>query len=210
VPNVSFGRQYTDGTFVEGYFGYEDVTIGGLMAKHQRLGIVNSTYWQGDGRVSGLLGLAYPYMTSLDGPYESQPLYDPVFTTLWKEKLITPMFSIALSRHFDQSPKQNPVDPSHTTSYLALGGLPPVSYNEDSWARTPIQDMSALKSWGLTTSEHGLYVLTAEAYVYGNANGTFTVTGQGLPRNESQFPVTIDAGATLTYMPTSECQKVDF
>jgi len=201
---VSFGRQYADGTFVEGYFGYEDVTVGGLTAKRQRLGIVNSTYWEGDGRVSGLLGLAYPYMTSLDGPYETQPLYDPVFTTLWKEKLISPLFSIALSRHIDQSPTQSPVDPSHVTSYLALGGLPPVGYDDKSWARTPIQDMSALRSWGLTTKEHGLYVLTAEAYVYGNANGTFVVSGEGLPRNSSQFPVTIDAGATLSYMPTGE------
>ncbi|KAK0640705.1 aspartic peptidase domain-containing protein [Cercophora newfieldiana] len=208
VPNVSFGRQYADGTFVEGYFGFEDVTVGGLTAKRQRLGIVNNTYWQGDGRVSGLLGLAYPYMTSLDGPYETQPLYDPVFTTLWKEKLISPMFSIALSRHVDQSPTQSPVDPSLETSYLALGGLPPVSYDEDSWARTPIQDMSTLKAWGITTKEHGLYILTAEAYVYGNANGTFTVTGEGLSRNVSQFPVTIDAGATLTYMPTILAKKL--
>ena len=197
VPDVQFGRAYVDGTFVQGYFGFEDVSIGGLTAQHQRIAIVNYTYWYGDGRTSGLLGLAYPYMTSLDGSSPDQPLYDPVFTTLWKDNQIAPLFSMALSRYADQSPTQPPpaTDAGHETSYLALGGLPPVAYDDASWARTPIQNMSALTRWGLETQEHGLYVITAESYVYGRG------PADGLVHNTSQFPVLIDAGSTLTILP---------
>ncbi len=60
MPNATFVRSYADGTFALGYFGYEDVTVGGLSAKHQQLGLANFPHWFGDGSSSGLLGLAYP------------------------------------------------------------------------------------------------------------------------------------------------------
>ncbi|KAK1759825.1 hypothetical protein QBC47DRAFT_420693 [Echria macrotheca] len=197
VANVSFGRAYVDGTFVSGYFGYEDVTLAGLTAKHQRLAIVNSTYWYGDGRTSGLLGLAYPYMTSLDGADASQPLYDPIFTTLWKDKLIDPVFSMALSRAADQTVKQPAADEGHETSYLAFGGLPPVSYDAASWARTPILPMSAIN---MDTQELGLYLIRAESFVYGQ-KGNLTTNG-------TAWPVLIDAGSTLSVLPRSLVDKL--
>ena len=207
---MQFGRAYADGTYVSGYFGYDDVTIAGLTAQHQRIAIVNSTYWYGDGKTSGLLGLAYPYMTSLDGPYENQPLYDPIFTTLWKNKLISPMFSVALSRAIEQKPNGKADDRGSETSYLAFGGLPPVKYDESSWARTPIQNMSAVTAWGLETQEHGLYVITAEAYVWGPpgasgvGGGGVSVDVETLSTNTTQFPVLVDVGSTLSILPRSK------
>ncbi|KAK5657997.1 hypothetical protein OQA88_2551 [Cercophora sp. LCS_1] len=202
IPNVTFGRAYADGTFVSGYFGYDEVVIAGLTAHHQRLAIVNYTYWYGDGRTSGLLGLAYPYMTSLDGSSPDQPLYDPIFTTLWKDKQITPMFSIALSRAVNKTG----VDISET-SYLALGGLPPVKYEEESWARVKIQNMGEVKAWGLETEEHGLYVITAENYVWGTRDQDGKGV-EGLARNETQFPVLVDVGSTLTILPRTLVNKL--
>ncbi|KAK3350264.1 aspartic peptidase domain-containing protein [Lasiosphaeria hispida] len=189
VPKVEFGRSYADGTFVRGFFGFEDVTIGGLTSKLQRIALVNYTYWFGDGKTSGLLGLAYPYMTSLDGPNEDQPLYDPVFTSLWKDKQILPLFSMALSRYADQSAGQKGSDEGHENSYLALGGLPPVSYDEASWARTPIQSMSVLTDWGLDTQERGLYVITPDAYVFGKTNTSVPLSEAGLATNTTHIPV---------------------
>ncbi|KAK3938550.1 hypothetical protein QBC46DRAFT_317501 [Diplogelasinospora grovesii] len=217
IDGSVFSRSYTDGTFVRGYFGYEDVTIGGLTAKHQQLAIVNYTYWYGDGLTSGLLGLAYPLMTSLNGESpQSQKAYDPVFTTMWKSKLVLPLFSIALSRDEEENKKNGTaVAPPKTgstneTSFLALGGLPPVDYDDGSWARTPIQSMQLLKEWGLdNTTERGLYVIVADSYVYGRTNSTSSVPlADQLTKNTTQFPVMVDAGSTLTILPTDLVQKL--
>ncbi|KAK4222757.1 putative eukaryotic aspartyl protease [Podospora fimiseda] len=184
-----FGRAYMDGTFVTGFFGYEDVTIGGLTAKHQQVALVNYTFWQGDGRTSGLLGLAYPYMTGLDGPEEGQPAYDPVFTTMWKDKLIDPVFSIALSRTNSEAEEQE------KESYLALGGLPPVTVDEKTWAKSEIRGIDAIPEWGFETKEKGLYIIEPEGWVIdGKKNETETKT---------RFPVLIDVGATLSILPKS-------
>ncbi|KAK0710272.1 aspartic peptidase domain-containing protein [Lasiosphaeria miniovina] len=178
IPDVIFGRSYTDGTFVQGFFGYENVSIGGLTAAHQRVAIVNLTYWYGDGRTSGLLGLGYPFMTSLNGASQEQPIAE--------------------------------------TSFLALGGLPPVSYDAGTWARTPIKPVSAMiDQWGIDSPEQGLYIIDAEAYVYGItnktagvANNTAAVGADGLSKNATQFPIIVDVGSTLTVLPKKLCEDV--
>lgn len=161
------------------------MTLAGLRIHHQQLAMVQESYWYGDNQTSGLLGLAYPLMTGIDG---GVPQYDPVFTSMWKQNLSAPIFSIGLSRG----------DANDTVavqeSYLAFGGVPPMSYDDSSWMRTPIQTMMSLPSWGITTPDHGLYIIIADAYIYGPANN--------LTKNETQFPVTIDAGSTLTTLPT--------
>lgn len=195
ITSHYFGRAYMDGTFVTGFFGYEDVSIGGLTAKHQQLALVNYTFWQGDGRTSGLLGLGYPYMTSLDGPEENMPVYDPVFTTMWKDKLIDPIFSIALSRSNEATSQHGQADEE---SYLALGGLPPVEVDEKTWARSEIQGIDAIPEWQFETKEKGLYIITPEGWVIdGNKNATANTTGT--------FPILIDVGATLSILPKCEC-----
>lgn len=52
--------------------------------------------------------------------------YSPIFTTMYKEGLTAPLFSLAILR-----------DVSGPAGYLTLGGLPPVSYNAH-FATTPI------------------------------------------------------------------------
>lgn len=207
VPDLEFARAYGDGTFATGFFGLEDVTIGGLVARNQRVGFVNYTLWNGDGRSAGLMGLGYPYLTSLDigGEEVKAQLYDPVFTTLWRSKAIPPVFSVALSRFGDQSagrPK-DAVNTKGMESFLALGGLPPVAIDEASWSRTPLLTMEVLKRWGFKgQGERGFYAIAADAYVFGNRKGGLgTASEEGLSRNTSQFPVVIDVGSTDTVLP---------
>ncbi|KAK1826812.1 aspartic protease PEP3 [Podospora conica] len=207
VPDLEFARAYGDGTFATGFFGVEDVTIGGLVARNQRIGFVNYTLWNGDGRSAGLMGLGYPYLTSLDigGEEIKAQLYDPVFTTLWRSKAIPPVFSVALSRFGDQSagrPK-DAVNTKGVESFLALGGLPPVAIDEGSWGRTPLLPMEVLKRWGFGgQKERGFYAIAADAYVFGNRKGGVgTASEEGLSRNTSQFPVVIDVGSTDTILP---------
>ncbi|KAK4182961.1 putative eukaryotic aspartyl protease [Podospora australis] len=199
IDNIPFGRAYMDGTFVEGYYGYEDITIGGITASHQRIALVNYTYWSGDGRTSGLLGLAYPYMTSLDGPLQNQPPYDPVFTTMWKDELIDPLFSIALSRHENQGAGEG--TGIQEQSYLALGGLPPVEVDEASWERTPILGVNAIPEWGFEEKDLGLYIIKPDGWVYGKESVPLVV-------NNTQVPVLIDAGATLSLLPRHLVQNL--
>ena len=207
VPGIEFARAYGDGTFATGFFGLEDVTIGGLVAHNQRVGFVNYTLWNGDGRSAGLMGLGYPYLTSLDigGEEVKAQLYDPVFTTLWRSKAIPPVFSVALSRFGDQSagrPK-DAVNTKGMESFLALGGLPPVAIDEGSWGRTPLLPMDVLKRWGFRgQGERGFYAIAADAYVFGNRKGGVgTASEEGLSRNTSQFPVVVDIGSTDTVLP---------
>ncbi|KAK4153821.1 hypothetical protein C8A00DRAFT_43322 [Chaetomidium leptoderma] len=187
-----FVRSYVDGTFVSGFYGQEDVTIGGITAHNQRLALVNYTYWHGDGQTSGLLGLAYPYLTSLDGSDQNQPPYDPVFTTMWRSGAIDPVFSIALSRSEDQG-NQTGSGPSsgQKESYLALGGLPPVDVDEQTWARTPIHSMKAVPQWGFETDERGMYIIKPDAFVVAKA-GNGSDPDVELVRNTTQIPVLID------------------
>jgi hypothetical protein len=191
-----------DGTFVSGAYGLEDVTIGGITAHSQRLAIVNYTYWRGDNQSSGLLGLGYPYLTSLDGSEENQKPYDPVFTTMWKSGAIDPVFSIALSRNENQGNRTGSVPGSgkQEESYLALGGLPPVDFDDKTWASTPIHPMNAIPQWGLETDERGMYIVKPDAFVL-QKGGNGTDAGTELVRNTTQIPILIDVGATLSYLP---------
>jgi hypothetical protein len=207
IPDLPpFVRSYVDGTFVSGFYGREDVTIGGITAQNQRLALVNYTYWHGDGQTSGLLGLAYPYLTSLDGADQNQPAYDPVFTTMWKSGAIDPIFSIALSRNENQGNDSGTA--KHEDSYLALGGLPPVELEEDTWARTEIHGMNSIPQWGFETDERGMYIVKPDAFVL-EKGGDGSDAGTELVRNTTQIPILIDVGATLSYLPKSESRCFD-
>lgn len=101
---------------------------------HQEVALVNYSYWFGDSTTSGLMGLAYPLLTSAyegTDPDEdsTQVEYNPIITTMISDGLIEPVFSLALERNSD-------------SGYLALGGLPPVNYTGD-FATTPILMVSS-------------------------------------------------------------------
>ena len=175
---------------MQGYYGFDDISIGGLTAKHQQLGIVNYTYWfASDSKSSGLLGLAYPFMTGLN---DAKDQYDPFFTTLWKQNLTRPMFSLTMSRDARDPGKQ-------AESYLAFGGIPPnVEYDESGWSRTPIRPLRTLNTWGVLESDDtGLYVIKADAWVYGR-EGKEPVVNTTSTAVEN---LSVDAGATLSYLP---------
>lgn len=197
ITNEPFTRTYGDGTFVSGYFGFDDVTIGGVTVKHQQIAIVNNTYWYGDGKISGMLGLAYPLMTGLGSVVDA---YDPIFTTMWKTGEILPLFTLALSR--DDEGRNVTKEES---SFLAFGGLPPVDYDDATWARAPIESMETVPSWGVKGNDaRGLYIIQADAYVYGRENTSITdpESTEGMTFNTTQFPILVDSGSTLTILPT--------
>ncbi|KAJ7794320.1 acid protease [Mycena olivaceomarginata] len=86
-PKTIFDISYGDGEFLRGTAAFETVSIGGLTVKHQVIGVVSSAAWVGDGINSGLLGLAYPELTSVTNAGEIK-----------QKKISHPYFSIALDR----------------------------------------------------------------------------------------------------------------
>lgn len=64
VLNQHFNLMYADLEFMTGVMGYEKVTMAGITVEHQKVALVNYTYWFGDSVSSGLMGLAYSGLTS--------------------------------------------------------------------------------------------------------------------------------------------------
>ncbi|KAB5513589.1 aspartic peptidase domain-containing protein [Coniochaeta sp. 2T2.1] len=198
LDNAVFARSYADGTYVYGSFGFDDVVLGGVTIQHQQLAVVNNTYWYGDGKTSGLLGLAYPLMTGMDG---NVPAYNPIFTNMWERDLIMPLFTLGLSRDTNGTTEDK-------ESYLAFGGLPPVEYDDSTWGRTPILSMATEPGWGLTGDVRGLYIISADAYVYGKLNATAKDPYAGLVVDKTQFPILIDCGSSLTRLPSALAKAI--
>lgn len=64
IPDENFNITYADGEYLNGVVGHEDVTLAGIPVKGQEVGVVNLVAWDGNGISSGLVGLAFPSLTS--------------------------------------------------------------------------------------------------------------------------------------------------
>lgn len=212
---------YADLEFMTGAMGYETVTVAGVTVEKQEVALVNYTYWFGDSVTSGLMGLAYPRLTSAFvgtnasvNDDDKQVPYDPIMTTMIKRGLIEPMFSLVLDRDSENG-------------YLALGGLPPVNHT-GTFATTPILMVSCpqylLRSYGTShtgiqielyddakmNTEYSFYTIIADAYIYMGSQKTRANTGiwgqllQNITVNTTEFPVIVDSGTTLMYLPTGK------
>ncbi|KAK0101189.1 hypothetical protein ONS95_012830 [Cadophora gregata] len=206
VNDVNFNIEYGDASYLRGSYGMTKVTLAGITVKTQ-IALAKDVGWVADGITSGLLGLSYPSITmaysgtdySADTP-EKQVPYDPIFTSMWKQHKIPPVFSLAIGR---------PSVPPHSASegYLALGGLPPVS-TTGPWARADIE-ISPLGpgyiNGSLPYPQIQWYTITPDAFLY-----TTTPAGQPPvwkplntgPPGTPKFQTIIDSGVTHTWLPT--------
>lgn len=64
IADTNFNISYGDGEFLTGVMAHDTVTVGGLTVKKQEIGLVTKAAWDGDGVNTGLVGLAYPSLTS--------------------------------------------------------------------------------------------------------------------------------------------------
>ena len=106
-----------DGRFFQSTLGYANITIAGITIR-QEIGLATVVSVHYGNKASGLIGLGYPSeqtddvndpLRGLSGQNES------IFSTMAKDGLVQPMFSLAIER-------------GEPAGYLAFGGLPPVSY----------------------------------------------------------------------------------
>lgn len=201
----------------------------------QEVGVVEHAYWNGDGTTSGLVGLAYASLTSAfngtnpanDDPTDASDYdeYSPIFTTMYTDGKVAPLFTLILRRGND-------------SSTLAIGGLPPsnTSYIEDDFTIASIQIVELIED-PLTATQYSFYTIYPDGFVYAGASGTSYSSGewsttffksgkrsqphvnykpakllnQARSTNDTittDFPMIVDSGTTLLYLPTGLTDKI--
>ncbi|KAF7332955.1 Acid protease [Mycena venus] len=196
-PNTTFSISYGDGEYLSGSAAFETVSVGGLTVKHQEIGVVSSAAWVGDGINSGLLGLAYPELTSVTNDIDHQDMkYNPFFFNAVKQKLVPyPYFSIALNRGTAAGTHSPAADPH--LGYLAFGGIAPVPVTS-TCTTVPIQGYS-LTTRAPTADRHSTYMYyTVDIHKYTFPNSSTVVTASN--------STIIDSGTTLNLLPSEVAQ----
>lgn len=146
VSNEMFGVQYGAG-IASGLMAYEQVSMGGISVKAQKVGIANDSNPMGDGVNSGLLGLAYPSLTSAHPAnqtsnstyWHDRLVYNPLLYTMHEQGLIDPYFSLALAH----TPQNESIS---FGGYMTLGGLPPVNHSSH-FSIVPVEITDKIPLW---------------------------------------------------------------
>ncbi|OKL58797.1 hypothetical protein UA08_05862 [Talaromyces atroroseus] len=165
-----------------GPMGYADVSIAGLNIENQQVALVNDGYWAGDNVLSGVVGVGNRGLTEAFAPGSDVPnLYMPVFESLYnKTGQIDPLFSVALQR-------------GDAGGYLALGGLPPVHFEED-FVTTEMLPIP----FGTKGKTRPFYSIQTPGYTLNGKKYT----------NES-FLAVVDTGTYLNRFPTAVADKIN-
>ncbi|KAL9608140.1 MAG: hypothetical protein Q9167_007007 [Letrouitia subvulpina] len=198
IPNVNFNVTYQDGEFLTGVFGKESVTFAGISIEDQWIGIVGNAAWQGDGISSGLIGLAFPSLTNAYAgadpkkDNQSDPLiYTPLFTNLYKEHKVAPVFSLAI----DRSKKSG--------GLLAIGGIPPTKHSQ-TFVTAPFELTQTSSTRG--RGQYTFYTITVHGFSFdplkeGNSDHP--------PLHAANCQFVIDSGTMINYLPTNMSESVN-
>ena len=210
IPDENFNITYADGEFLTGILGREQVTLAGITVFNQEVAVVDYAAWFGDGVSSGLIGLAFPAITSAyagDDPTvdssSTQEIYNPIFTNMYTEGKVAPLFSLALDRG------------TGSGGQLAIGGLPPVAFRPP-FATSPFQilTMEDASSTSAGQPQYQFYTITIQGFEILGSRFTYISNG-GYP-NPFQAPddpeseqVIVDSGTTLLYVATDVAYAVN-
>ncbi|KAI9663963.1 MAG: hypothetical protein M1821_007454 [Bathelium mastoideum] len=206
VANENFNIEYGDGEALNGVLGYEDVTVAGITVPHQEVALVNYAFWEGDGVSSGLLGLAFPALTSAfagNDPANDNTTdnieYSPIFTSMVNQSLLdAPEFSLAIER----APSAG--------GYIAFGGLPNISFTQD-FTSTPI-DIVNLVDEPNDATQYSFYTIVPSGFSFegaGDVRAHRTAWHETFSNRESQITTIVDSGTTLVYLPDEIAEAVN-
>lgn len=177
---------------LHGSMGYAPLSVGGLTVPKQEVAEVTSSAWIGDGHSSGLLGMAYPSITS--ATYRSNgssAIYDPIFTTMVKEGIVKDaVFTLAI----DRVPQGTSTLANAGT--MAFGGLVSPAYYYPPFTSVPIEVTTSLT--GVT--DLSWYTLTHE-FIYGLKNGTIKSGGT--------YQSIVDCGTAPNFVPTAAADELN-
>lgn len=193
LPNQTFGVKYGAG-ISSGIVGYEKVTFGGLTIEEQVIGVADKVTNPGDGNDSGIIGLAYPAITSSHpgtnypndsiSYFENRVVYNPVFTNIYEQQLVEPFFSLALTRP--------PVNASNADGgFLSLGTSPPVAHKA-AFALAPVEILSVIPPlFTNNVTQKSYWALSITSVTFGKT------------KNSTSFQSIVDCGNFFNYLPAS-------
>lgn len=209
-----FNISYADGEFLNGIMGTEEVTLAGLTVPKQTVGVVDYAAWMGDTKSSGLVGLAYPSITrayqgksSRMDRHDGNIPYSPIFTTMWKNNLTAPLFSLALARDKNED------------GVLAFGGLPghPIRYST-AFARTPIEYTTITSTAiinGTTTqvnrTEYQMYTIRVDNFSFARRTSRFQLNPapEKIVTQKPEGKLIIDSGTTMMFLSANLAASIN-
>ncbi|KAK5136641.1 hypothetical protein LTR08_002655 [Meristemomyces frigidus] len=189
-----FDVTYGGGEFLTGVLGYERVGVAGVGVDRQELGLVDHAYWMGDNVTSGLIGFAYPSMTSAyhgtDPSAETAAvLYTPWIFNAIEKGLIEPMFSLAIERGED----------GEKGGQLALGGLPNVTFNH-TFTSTPFQ-ITELPRSDAAAKNYSYYAITPTGYLLSSNDESYRSYQPAPEAPRTYYSAIVDSGSTPMLLP---------
>lgn len=199
IPSEMFGIEYGAG-LASGAMAYEKVTIGNITAAHQKIGIANISNPMGDGVNSGLLGLAYPSLSSAHPANHSSNetywydrlVYNPLLFTMHQNRHMDPYFTIALAR-----------SPQNTSTafggYLTLGGLPPVKHSP--FTTVPVEIMKDIPANYTSGKKTRSYWATTISSVKYGSSGNLTT-------DSTPWQAFIDSGNYFSIIPSAVVEPI--
>ena len=203
VQGQMFGEQYGAG-LASGLMAYEQVSMGDITVQRQKVGIANESFPMGDGVNSGLLGLAYPSITSAHpsnqssanyGYWRNRLTYNPLMNTMADQGLMDPYFSLALA-HTPQNASTS------FGGYMTLGGLPPVDHSPD-FSTVPVEITDGIPLWYTSGKKQRSYWTTTVS------NVTYGSSMDDLTTNTTSFQTFFDSGNYFSYLPTEIVEPIN-
>jgi hypothetical protein len=137
IQNQHFAVNYGDGESIAGLLGVMNVSIGGIYISGQEIALASQGRWYGNNVSSGVLGMAYPSLTSAywgtnlsdTAPY-LETKYSPVVNSMIDSGIIQPYWCLAIDRNSSQG-------------VFSLGGMPPVDLSSSYAVITPLLIVSS-------------------------------------------------------------------
>ncbi|KAK4544955.1 hypothetical protein LTR36_003860 [Oleoguttula mirabilis] len=196
IASENFNISYGDGESLTGVLGYESVGLANITVDKQEVALVREAYWKGDNVTSGLMGFAFPSLTSAfsgtDPSVDNEnttavPYTNWIFNAIDKG-LINPMFSLAIERGSKGGGGQ-----------LALGGLPDIDFNH-TFTSTPLKIIE-LTPHAIEAKNYSYYTIVPDGFLLSGEEDTYYGYQEFSEHPSTTYPVIVDSGTTLVYLP---------
>ncbi|KAL7892491.1 aspartic peptidase domain-containing protein [Trichoderma sp. SZMC 28014] len=188
IDELHFYLKYGSGEHISGPMGYSDISCGGVSVSKQQVGLANNTYWHGNNVTVGILGLAYPAITSAyygdvgqEAPWNAMS-YTPFLTNAISQGTIDPVFSVALIKN-------------STDGVIAWGGLPPMDWQFRGYAKTDLI-IANLVGQPETAWKYSFYTIVPDGMRWDQTTDT------------TKYPYIVDTGTTMLYLPPPLAESI--
>ncbi|KAK8862209.1 acid protease [Apiospora arundinis] len=183
IRDEHFAVKNKDGSWVNGRLGYMNITLANVAVPNQEVAIASQGAWHGDNVTSGMLGMAYPSLTSAykgndlnDTSDENVSEYSPLFTSMVTDGFIEPRWSMAISRN-------------SSDGVFSLGHLTPPVNLTFSYSVSVNLLIANLADKAITAYQPSYYAAVCDGFFVGTIDF------------QDRYPLVFDSATSLTYLP---------